>query len=387
MAKTSKPAVSDELPKQTESPQGKKKNAPAKTLGRSMAGFKTLVAVVVVISLVAGAWWLQLYWQADRHAMSEHMAALAAKVDGLELNYKSTDKAIFEQSQRIEEVEKFTTDLGLILSQQNQRLRELNLAASDNRVIAEALHLSQIASWRVQTERSNRIPLALLNNADVVLSRLEGINIATAREVLAADIQALQRVDTVDYEALFLELSLMATNINQLKMVTSAPTLPSVTKPSVTKPSVTKPSVTKPSVTKPSTADIEGVSDILEGFIDNLGQLVRIRQHNQPITPLLDAADQKVVRHNLLFQFQYAQTALLRGQQSLYQQSLTAAKAALEQYFQQSTDLQTILQRLDQLVDTRIAEPLPRVDASVQAIQALMQSSQVKLLESQEQNQ
>ncbi len=382
MAKTSKPAVSDELPKQTESPQGKKKNAPAKTLGRSMAGFKTLVAVVVVISLVAGAWWLQLYWQADRHAMSEHMAALAAKVDGLELNYKSTDKAIFEQSQRIEEVEKFTTDLGLILSQQNQRLRELNLAASDNRVIAEALHLSQIASWRVQTERSNRIPLALLNNADVVLSRLEGINIATAREVLAADIQALQRVDTVDYEALFLELSLMATNINQLKMVTSAPTLPSVTKPSVTKPSVIK-----PSVTKPSTADIEGVSDILEGFIDNLGQLVRIRQHNQPITPLLDAADQKVVRHNLLFQFQYAQTALLRGQQSLYQQSLTAAKAALEQYFQQSTDLQTILQRLDQLVDTRIAEPLPRVDASVQAIQALMQSSQVKLLESQEQNQ
>ena len=367
MAKTSKPAVSDELPKQTESPQGKKKNAPAKTLGRSMAGFKTLVAVVVVISLVAGAWWLQLYWQADRHAMSEHMAALAAKVDGLELNYKSTDKAIFEQSQRIEEVEKFTTDLGLILSQQNQRLRELNLAASDNRVIAEALHLSQIASWRVQTERSNRIPLALLNNADVVLSRLEGINIATAREVLAADIQALQRVDTVDYEALFLELSLMATNINQLKMVTSVPTLPSVT--------------------KPSTADIEGVSDILEGFIDNLGQLVRIRQHNQPITPLLDAADQKVVRHNLLFQFQYAQTALLRGQQSLYQQSLTAAKAALEQYFQQSTDLQTILQRLDQLVDTRIAEPLPRVDASVQAIQALMQSSQVKLLESQEQNQ
>ena len=377
MAKTSKPAVSDELPKQTESPQGKKKNAPAKTLGRSMAGFKTLVAVVVVISLVAGAWWLQLYWQADRQAMSEHMAALAAKVDGLELNYKSTDKAIFEQSQRIEEVEKFTTDLGLILSQQNQRLRELNLAASDNRVIAEALHLSQIASWRVQTERSNRIPLALLNNADVVLSRLEGINIATAREVLAADIQALQRVDTVDYEALFLELSLMATNINQLKMVTSAPTLPSVTKPSVI----------KPSVTKPSTADIEGVSDILEGFIDNLGQLVRIRQHNQPITPLLDAADQKVVRHNLLFQFQYAQTALLRGQQSLYQQSLTAAKAALEQYFQQSTDLQTILQRLDQLVDTRIAEPLPRVDASVQAIQALMQSSQVKLLESQEQNQ
>lgn len=382
MAKTSKPAVSDELPKQTESPQGKKKNAPAKTLGRSMAGFKTLVAVVVVISLVAGAWWLQLYWQADRQAMSEHMAALAAKVDGLELNYKSTDKAIFEQSQRIEEVEKFTTDLGLILSQQNQRLRELNLAASDNRVIAEALHLSQIASWRVQTERSNRIPLALLNNADVVLSRLEGINIATAREVLAADIQALQRVDTVDYEALFLELSLMATNINQLKMVTSAPTLPSVTKPSVTKPSVIK-----PSVTKPSTADIEGVSDILEGFIDNLGQLVRIRQHNQPITPLLDAADQKVVRHNLLFQFQYAQTALLRGQQSLYQQSLTAAKAALEQYFQQSTDLQTILQRLDQLVDTRIAEPLPRVDASVQAIQALMQSSQVELLESQEQNQ
>lgn len=372
MAKTSKPAVSDELPKQTESPQGKKKNAPAKTLGRSMAGFKTLVAAVVVISLVAGAWWLQLYWQADRQAMSEHMAALAAKVDGLELNYKSTDKAIFEQSQRIEEVEKFTTDLGLILSQQNQRLRELNLAASDNRVIAEALHLSQIASWRVQTERSNRIPLALLNNADVVLSRLEGINIATAREVLAADIQALQRVDTVDYEALFLELSLMATNINQLKMVTSAPTLPSVT---------------KPSVTKPSTADIEDVSDILEGFIDNLGQLVRIRQHNQPITPLLDAADQKVVRHNLLFQFQYAQTALLRGQQSLYQQSLTAAKAALEQYFQQSTDLQTILQRLDQLVDTRIAEPLPRVDASVQAIQALMQSSQVELLESQEQNQ
>ena len=372
MAKTSKPAVSNELPKQTESPQGKKKNAPTKTLGRSMAVLKIMVAVVVVISLVAGAWWLQLYWQTDRQAMSQRMAALAAKVDGLELNYTSTDKVILEQNQRIEEIEKFASDLALIVSQQNQRLRELNLAASDNRVIAEALHLSQLASWRVQIERSNKIPLVLLNNADAVLSRLEGINIATARDVLAADIQALQRVDTVDIEALFLELSLMATNVNQLKMVTSEPALPFVTKPAVTKPSAT---------------DIEGVSDILDGFIDNLGQLVRIRQHNQPITPLLDAADQKVVRHNLSFHFRYAQTALLRGQQSLYQQSLTAAKVALEQYFQQSADLQTMLQRLDQFVDTRIAEPLPRVDASVQAIQTLMQSSQVKLLESQEQTQ
>ena len=366
MAKTSKPAVSDELPKQTESPQGKKKNTPAKPLGRSKSVLKILVAVVVVISLAAGGWWLQLYWQADRQAMSERVATLTAKVNGLERDYNSSDKAISEQNQRIEEVEKFTTDLGLVLSQQNQRLRELNLTASDNRVIAEALHLSQLASWRVQTERSNRIPLALLNNADVLLSRLEGINIATARDVLAADIQVLQRVETVDYEALFLELSLMATHIDQLEMVTSAPALLSVTKPSAT--------------------DIEGVSDILGGFVDNLSQLVRIRQHNQPITPLLDVADQKVARHNLLFQFQNARTALLLGQQSLYQQSLTAAKVALEQYFQQSTDLQAILERLDQLVDTRIAEALPRVDASVQAIQALMQSSQVKLIESQEQN-
>jgi uroporphyrin-3 C-methyltransferase len=367
VAKTSKPTVSDELPKQTESPQGKKKNAPAEPLERSKSVLKILVAVVVVIPLVAGGWWLQLYLQADRQAMSERVATLAAKVNGLERNYNSSEKAISEQSQRIEEVEKFTTDLGFVLSQQNQRLRELNLTASDNRVIAEALHLSQLASWRVQTDRNNKIPLALLNNADAVLSRLEGINIATARDVLAADIQALQRVETVDYEALFLELSLMATNSNQLKMTKSAPAPTPVTETSVT--------------------GIKDLSDILDGLIDNLGQLVRIRQHNQPITPLLDAADQKVVRHNLLFQFQYAQTALLLGQQSLYQQSLTAARVALEQYFQQSSDLQTMLQRLDQLVDIRIAEPLPRVDASVQAIQVLMQSSQVKLLESQEQNQ
>ena len=367
MAKTSKPAVSDELPKQTESPQGKKKNAPAKMLGRSMAVLKTMVAVVVVISLVAGAWWFQLYWQAHRQAISEQMAALASKVDGLELNYKHTDKVILQQNQRIEEIEKFASDLELIVSQQNQRLRELNLAASDNRVIAEALHLSQLASWRVQTERSSKISLVLLNNADAVLSRLEGINIAAVREVLARDIQALQGVDTVDSEALFLEISLMATSVNQMKMTKTAPVPPPVNEPSAT--------------------EVKSPSDILGGFIDNLSQLVRIRQHDQPITPLLHAADQKVVRHNLSFQFQYAQTALLRGQQSLYQQSLTAAKVALERYFQQSADLEAMLQRLDQLVDTRIAEPLPRVDASVQAIQALMQDSQEALDESQESNQ
>lgn len=367
MAKTSKPATSDELSKQAESPQVKKKKTPAKPSGRSISILKVLVSVVVVIALVVGAWWLQLIWQKDRQAISEQMAALAAKVNGLELSHKSSDKAILEQNQRIEEVEKFASDLGLLLSQQNQRLRELNLEASDNRIIAEALHLSQLASWRVQTERSNKIPLALLNNADGVLSRLQGINIATVRDVLAADIQALQLVDTVDYEALFLELSLMASNVNRLKMTTSAPALSSVAEPAAT--------------------DTETVSDILGGFIDNLSQLVRIRQHDQPMTPLLDAADQKVVRHNVAFHFQYAQTALLHGQQSLYQQSLTAAKVALEQYFQQNTDLQTMLQRLDQLVDIRIAEPLPRVDASVQAIQALMQGSQVEMLESQEQNQ
>jgi uroporphyrin-3 C-methyltransferase len=355
VAKTSKPAAPDAPTKQNETPQVEKKTKAVRSPGRSKTVLKTLLVIVVVALLAGGAWFLQHYWQMDRQDMLERIGMLSSKVSSLEQNYSSSDKSIVEQTQLIDDVQKFATDLAQTLSQQNQQLRELSLAAPENRLIAEALHLSQLASWRVQTERSNRIPLILLENADTALARLKGVDVAAARNALAADMRALRDIDGVDAEAVFIEISQIATKVDQLTMTKSAPVPSSALERSATEP--------------------DSEIAILDRFIGNLSQLVRIRQHDQPVTPLLQAADQKTVRHNLSFQFQYAQTALLLGQQKLYQQSLTAAKTSLERFFLQTADLQSILKQLDQLIDVRIAVPLPRVNGSVQAVQELMQNA------------
>ena len=158
----------------------------------------------------------------------------------------------------------------------------------------------------------------------------------------------------VDVEGIFVELVALAENIDQL------PIIKLVSSPTAGDWMI-------------SEAKEGSTTALLDYLSQSLSQLVRIRQHDQPIVPLMLPDDQSIVRHNIAVLFQQAQTAALRGQQNIYSYCLEQINSNLAQYFQPVDQMQVVQRRLDKLEQTQIVRSLPQIQGSVAALEALVQ--------------
>jgi len=220
-------------------------------------------------------------------------------------------------------------------------------------MLTEALYLTRLASRRLQIERNNKIPLALLEDAGAILRSMENDDLNGVRAILARDINAVEQAGNVDIEGVFLELVTLADDIDQLPMIelVSAPE----------------------QVVDNSGSKQVATSELLDYLSESLSQLIRIRQHDQPIAPLMLPGDQAIVRHNMAILFQQAQAAVLRGQQTIYSYCLDQIASNLGQHFQAGGQVQALQQQLDKLAQIQIVRQLPQIQDSVAALEALVQ--------------
>ena len=71
-------------------------------------------------------------------------------------------------------------------------------------LLAEAEYLARLARQRLQTERSVKSPLALLESVDAILSQIDDPNLLVARNAVAEDITKLRLVADIDREGCIL---------------------------------------------------------------------------------------------------------------------------------------------------------------------------------------
>ena len=108
----------------------------------------------------------------------------------------------------------------------------------------------------------------------------------------------------------------------------------------------------------------------LKKFADVLG--IRVRSDLE-VEALLPPQEVFYLRQNLRLMFQQAQSALLSGQEQVYQSSLDSAREWLAKYFQlagQST--QAVLNDLEQLQKVTVSQPMPDISGSLRALKVYM---------------
>jgi len=110
--------------------------------------------------------------------------------------------------------------------------------------------------------------------------------------------------------------------------------------------------------------------------------LIRVRERQSPIEPILERAEEQTVRQNLQMMLEQAQLALLREEQVIYQQSLVKAQEYLQRFFKVTASAEGISQRLQRLADTNIIQQLPSIHSSLEAVQNLLVVRQQRLLDS-----
>lgn len=317
-------------------------------------GLKLVFLLIVIAAIVAAGW---LVWvEFEQRVAAERDSVAAACFDSAQQTIDKRALAIEKrQARQDKEVRETLSNMRLTLSIQGKRLRELGATNGNDWLFAEALNLVRLAATRLQTERSTKSSLALLENVDAILKRIDDPELLSVRAAVADDIAALRLAGDIDSSGLYFELNALAESVGQLTLLTSTTQFVPAAQQAVDA------AVEQPEVQGP-----------IDKFIDAASKLIRVSQRSQPIEPLLQPSEAAVVRHNLRLMLEQAQSAVMRGDQAVYSHSLIKAQDWVTRYFQYNSSAEVLQQRLASLSDLQIIQQLPNINGSLVAVESLV---------------
>jgi uroporphyrin-3 C-methyltransferase len=316
---------------------------------------------VLLLSLIIGAlsvgWLVWKEWQ-QQSVLFEQTSTTVNSLVGSYKNARSQMQAILnvqpEQKQLIGQLEHQVESLQHRVNIQARRLAELGSTTRSDWLLAETEHLIRLAMQRLQTERNTKSPLALLENVDAILKELDDPDMHLVRRAVAADITALRLAGDIDREGIYLELQALGNSIANLSVIDAPVSF-----------------VSEPDQLQQTSGSGIG-SNIFKEFIGEMGALIRVRQRQTPIEPMVDVSEELIVRRNLQMMIEQSQIALLREEQEIYRHSLLKAHNYLASFFAYNSNAQVLQQRLEALADINIIQELPQINHAFEALQALL---------------
>lgn len=329
------------------------------TKTRSGLGFfkalRRMFSVAILIGTISAGWLFWKDWQIQIQVIDNNSSVISSLSSAVSIAKNQSQLAISQQRQQQQTSQQLVEqikNLQMRVNAQGLRLVELGATTRSDWLLAEAEYLARLAKQRLQTERSVKSALGLLESVDAILIQLDDPNILDVRSVVAADITRLRLTSDIDREGIYLELQALAKSVESLALTEFTQLNISI---------------------KESTETLEvEEQSVMPSFLADLASLVRVRQRQIPIEPMLHQQEEQIVRRNLYMMFEQAQVALLREEQSIYRATLLRAQNYLQRFFQSNPSNQVLYKRLEVLLGTDIVQQLPKIYKSLEAIQGLL---------------
>ena len=243
-------------------------------------------------------------------------------------------------------------DMESQLAEQRAELGALRANDRGSWLMAEAEYLLRLANQRLIMAGDTVAARALLNSADGVLRELDDISMHKVRAAVAADLAAVRAVPTVDTQGIYLRLSALIEQADEL-VIFAMPEGEAMSAP-------------------PPAEDWQ--DRLRQGYaaaLQKLSDYIVIRRRDVPMQALMDPQWESLVRQNLRMLMEQAQVALLSGNQSLYGESLERAQKWVAQ-FQDSDEVaaSAMSRELVELASLQIAVEMPDISRSLRALDA-----------------
>ena len=326
-----------------------------KSFGALYRILRNMFLLSLIVGLSSGGWLVWKDWQQQSILFEQ----TTTKVNSLVGSYKNARGQMQEilnvqpqQKQQVDRLEQQIESLQHRTNVQARRLAELGSTTRSDWLLSEAEYLIRLAVQRLQTERNTKNPLALLENVDAILKELDDPEMHLVRLAVAEDIAALRLAGDIDREGIYLELQALGNSIANLAVI-DAPSVP---------------------VSElPQSSESSGqAGNILKAFIGEMGTLIRVRQRQTPVEPMVNLSEESMVRGNLQMMVEQSQVALLREEQTIYRHSLLKAEDYVARFFSYNANAEVLQQRLAALANINIIQELPQINRSFEALQALL---------------
>lgn len=356
-------ALTDERPRSPAPPQPKR---------QSNSVWIFLLLLILIAGVAGGGYWLwQQLQQRDLQvqelltqvaANDDQLAGLQARVQDqvsgqLAENQTRADAREQDLRQQLAQVQQDQQQLRQQVDGQQQRLANLSTTSREDWLLAEAEYLLNIANQRVLMERTTENAVALLRSADERLQQAsEGSGDAelfAIRKALNRDLTALEKIEPVDKEGLYLRLYALAESVDELPRL-----------------QVEEFALNGETTEPVDETDAEGgwASRLWQSVRELAGSLdryVRIDDVEAPARPLVDSYATRLAALNVRLLLEQAQLALLQEEATVYRHSLDKAQELLRNYYVASEQNARLQASLAELAQVEVAPELPDISTSL----------------------
>lgn len=352
----------------TVSPKGTSKDTPKKakkSSGTKLLWFVVIVIFLLVLGIIGAGYWYYMQQQGSSDSLAKAQQANTAQVNDMLSDRKQTADTLrmlnMQNGELKDAVDSLQQQNSALVQQAEATQQQLNSMEGQRPadwLIAEADYLVRMAGRKLWLENDVRTATLLLVNADKRLKSLADPSVLPVRAKLAEDIQTLQQMNPVSQSSVALALTGMLPQIDKLPLDTFE---------------------------KPVEADADSneLSESADDWKENLAKVwhsivdgfLTVKSLEGPVEPVMSLQAQFLVKEQLRLQLMHAQSAALKADSGLYEQSLLYAKTMLEEHYDvEKIQVTGFISALDNLVDTDISQPIPSQLVSQKPLEQLLES-------------
>ncbi len=335
---------------------------------RSKNGVAWLAVLLSFIALGAGGYSLYANWQSQRDKVTvpdlAAVEALQARVDELGAALTSLNQAVtnIEHPDVSADFDSVRQEIDEQLSRLNSlpprmsslensvaSLAGISAGARETFLLAEGEYYLQIANAQLQLANNPHLATLALGMADERITQISDPGLTDVRRAISDELAALETMQRPDIEGATLTLASLARVVESLPIASG---------------NDEDDAATDPDAAEASTADRAwgSVKDAVSG-------LVKVTPPDQAKLALVSPDAEYFLRNNIALQLQSARLALLRGEQSIFEQTLDDTNALLGTYFDASSpQVQSAQETIAEIRGSDLAIAIPDISESLRLL-------------------
>ncbi|MBP7547082.1 MAG: uroporphyrinogen-III C-methyltransferase [Corallincola sp.] len=293
--------------------------------------------LLVAAAAGSGGWWLWQQQQAQQRGLEAQLAELRAGLNQRGVDLQKMELALAKEQGRRDEA---NARLQRDLAAQAEAITTLKLPQQQQWQLTEVAYLARLANRRLWYEQDVASAIALLSDADRLLSTIDGARVLDVRAALARDLSALRALPQPDFDGARLRLAGLQQQVDGWPL--------------------TGDGLLAVEAERPASADLASNWQQLSAAFFRI-------QRDDSSAPLLLPDQAYWLRENLRLGLQRAQLALQQRQQAPYDAALADLRDWLNRYMdKRSPEVAAALGELDALAELPLRLKLPeRLEVSL----------------------
>ena len=334
---------------------------PVKQRGNGLAWLALLVSL---LALAAVGYTLSKDWlAAEDSSADDALASLDTRLTATRENLSSLDKRLAELAERdsataaetdalrqeFDERVKGLSSLPARLSTLESSVSSLAGISSGRRdtwLLAEAEYYMQIANAQLQLANNPHLAALALKMADERVVQVGNPALIDVRRAISDELAALDVMEKPDLAGATLTLASLARVVESLPMGSSKQAVEDEA--------------------QPADEEQSGFSRAWSSMKTAMSGLVRVTPPDQAKLALLSPDAEYFLRNNLALQLQSARLALLRGEQTVFQQTLDDTSTLMSRYFDvESAQVISAQETLAEIRNSVFTSSVPDISGSL----------------------